>query len=109
MQQPSLSGVQNEFIRCFVLLNAGIAVIVLKSDHDTFETLGDLLVGQHNRFEQVASVLLCADVAQIRSDFAAFPINLVAADALRLRFIEEDLFPCGSIASKESDLIGGEG
>ena len=71
--------------------HAGVGFVILQSDHYAVEAWRDLFVGKGNGFEQVFTIFLRSDMAEVGPDIAAPALGAMTADTLRFRFVEKDL------------------
>src|ERR1051325_1009412 len=92
---------ERKFVGILAPEHAAELLLVLQHHRDAVEARRDLLVGQHNRFEYVVARLLLADLGEIGADFAAFAFHLVAAEALRVGTLEENLPACFRVTAFE--------
>src|SRR5262249_8138673 len=101
-QRPVLRGVQFKDAVILALNHAGVGVAVFESDNRTLEAIGDLLVGKDDRLENALTVLARANPRQIRTDFPAFTVDLVATHTRGLDLFEKYLFPLLLIAAGQA-------
>ena len=92
-----------------LLDDAADYLAVGQRQHDRFEALGDLLVGVHDRLQQVLARLLAADAGQVRADVAALPLTLWQRRQDTSARSEEDASPGLHIAADQGSRYSASG
>src|SRR5439155_1545402 len=88
--------------------NAGVTGAILEGDHQSLESLRDLLIWEDDRLQNIFASLTRADACQVGADLGTFIAELVTTHARGFRLFEEGHPPFLRIATNQALTEGAQ-